>query len=151
MPVVLVRQETPLAAHAAYGKLARPEDYPKYTPSVLGVESQAEGTSDWTVRFRTGVLKWTERDIQLQEDLTINFEQITGDFDAFSGSWRVIPSGGGGSEVEFRAEFDLGMPSLAEMLNPVASDALAKNVEQIIAGLGVHTNDDAGTLRQLQV
>jgi len=40
------------------------------------------GSSDWVVRFRRGLLRWTERDTVDSGRLRIGFEQVTGDFAA---------------------------------------------------------------------
>jgi hypothetical protein len=42
---------------------------------------------------------------------------------------------GGGTLVRFDAEFDLGIPTLAAILEPVAEAALRGNILKILAGL----------------
>ena len=46
-------------------------------------------------------------------------EQITGDFDTFSGSW-VLTRDGDDTALHFEAEFDFGIPSLEGILDPIA-------------------------------
>ena len=48
--------------------------------------------------------------------------------------WRVAATEEG-TEIEFTAEFDLGMPTLADILDPVAESALRDNIILILAGL----------------
>jgi hypothetical protein len=59
---------------------------------------------------------------------------VDGDFAAFTGSWAIEPDGEG-SIVRFQASFDLGMPSLAPMIDPIAQRTLADNVRAILGGL----------------
>ena len=121
-----------------YAFLTNFRAYPQYMSSVRKVELLEDlGTScisAWEVEFRDGLLRWTERDTFLRERLRIEFTQIDGDLEAFSGSWEVTPAREG-SMVTFCAVFDLGIPSLAAFLEPVAQAALEENVARMFRGL----------------
>ena len=111
--------------------------YPRHTDAVRDVVVRSVGgavESDWEVNFRNGVLAWTERDLVDAAGRRIAFEQLEGDFAVFTGSWLVRPAGDG-STVTFEASFDLGMPSLAPMIDPIAERALTDNVRAILGGL----------------
>ncbi len=90
--------------------------------------------SGWTVAFRDGLMRWTERDTFSPATLSIAFEQLSGDFETFEGSWACEPHRDG-TTVTFRASFDLGIPTLAEILDPVAESTLRTNIEKILQGL----------------
>lgn len=114
------------------------ERYPEATEIVRAV-STAGGdgprlVSTWEVGFRNGVLRWTEEDEFDERRRTITFNQLEGDFDHFAGVWRVEDAEDG-CVVRLRAEFDLGMPTLAAMLDPIAERALRENITKIIEGL----------------
>lgn len=111
--------------------------YPQHTDAVREVVVRPVGEaleSDWAVNFRNGVLAWTERDVVDPALRRIVFEQLDGDFAVFNGSWLVEPDGDG-STVTFAASFDLGMPSLAPMIDPIAQRALTENIRAILGGL----------------
>ena len=123
-----------------YRLLADFRAYPRHMPSVRKVDvAEGDGrqcVSSWEVDFRDGILKWTERDVFSPEKLRIEFSQIEGDLDVFSGYWQVASNDDGdGGSVVFCARFDLGIPSLAAFLEPVAQKALEENVEKILNGL----------------
>ncbi len=65
-------------------------------------------------------MRWSERDAFFPTTRTIGFTQLTGDFRAVEGTWRCA-SGEDGTAVTFDAVFDLGIPTLAELLDPVAA------------------------------
>ncbi len=126
----------PTQAYARISDFAR---YPELTEAVREVvlhPSDPDGTlvSEWTVRFRNGLLRWTERDSFDPVSMRIDFCQISGDFASFEGSWRFAPDPPG-AQVTFTALFDLGIPTLAEILDPVASSALRTNIMLILRGL----------------
>jgi ribosome-associated toxin RatA of RatAB toxin-antitoxin module len=130
------------AAHDAAGVYARISDfarYPELTETVRDVDlhpPQADGSivSEWTVAFRSGLLRWTERDVLDPVALSISFTQLAGDFETFCGTWTVEPVADG-TAITFEAVFDLGIPSLAEILDPVAETTLRSNILVILRGL----------------
>lgn len=137
MPGVVVTAHADLDARDAYVAICDFEGYADATDAVRSVvvSRGPDGmTSEWEVNFRNGILRWTERDELDDDALTAGFDQIEGDFQEFRGRWTVAPDNGG-SIVRFEATFDLGIPSLARLLDPVAQRTLAVNIERIIRGL----------------
>ncbi|KUO09844.1 type II toxin-antitoxin system RatA family toxin [Streptomyces sp. DSM 15324] len=114
------------------------ERYADHTDAVREVTVTADdaGTVDsaWAVNFRGGVLHWTERDVVDAAARTITFEQLTGDFARFDGSWDVQQAGDD-VVVLFSCEFDMGIPSLEPIINPVAMRALIDSIGLILRGL----------------
>ena len=88
--------------------------------------------SDWEVNFRNGILKWQEIDRVDREARTMSFVQTEGDLAEFWGEWRV-ETDDGDTTIHFHAAFDLGIPSLATMLDPVAERALRSNISELIS------------------
>ena len=139
MPAVTVRVATGLDPDQAFDRIRQFERYPELTTAVQEVclePAAADGSvlSRWTVHFRNGLLRWTERDSFHPDARTVVFEQVKGDFSVFTGSWRVVGTPGG-SEVTFDSAFDLGIPTLAAILDPVAISALRTNILLILRGL----------------
>jgi ribosome-associated toxin RatA of RatAB toxin-antitoxin module len=126
---------------AVFDRIGDFERYPHYTDAVKSVriESSTGGTdptvlSHWEVYFRNGTMRWSERDTFDTSRLVIEFEQTAGDFDTFSGRWQMTPAGTG-TAVQFVADFDLGLPSIAEIIDPIAETTLRSNIARILAGL----------------
>jgi hypothetical protein len=90
--------------------------------------------SQWEVTFRAGLLRWTEEDTFDPGALTITFHQLEGDIAVFDGSWQCVDAAQG-SEVVFSACLDLGIPSLADALEPIAVRTLVANIISIVRGL----------------
>lgn len=123
---------------AAFDRIGDFESYPRLTEAVVAVEvahgDAGEVRSSWTVKFRKGLLRWTEHDVLDRDAGTIAFTQLEGDFEVFDGTWRIGRTEDGASVV-FDARFDLGIPSLADILDPVAEGALRENIALILSGL----------------
>ncbi|PWV58093.1 type II toxin-antitoxin system RatA family toxin [Nocardiopsis sp. L17-MgMaSL7] len=113
--------------------------YPDLVDTVraVTVRQDSDGqraVSDWEVYFRNGVLSWTEGDVLDRSALTISFEQVAGDFDVFTGEWRMAVSDAN-TRLSFIAEFDFGVPSLSTIIDPVAVRVLTETMETILMGL----------------
>jgi ribosome-associated toxin RatA of RatAB toxin-antitoxin module len=126
-------------AAESYRRITDFARYPELTTAVreVGVHPpDADGSvvSEWTVYFRNGLLRWTERDAFDHATRTITFEQLSGDFETFTGGWAVAENAGG-AVITFDATFDLGIPSLADILEPVAEATLRSNILTILRGL----------------
>jgi ribosome-associated toxin RatA of RatAB toxin-antitoxin module len=123
-----------------YDRISDFARYPSMVDTVREVvvaEPDSDGSirSTWTVKFRSGLLQWTERDVLDAADRTITFTQLEGDFHTFTGRWRIDPIGDGDTVVVFEATFDLGMASLEAILDPIADGALRSNIRLIVEGL----------------
>jgi len=124
----------------AYARISDFARYPSMTETVREVvleDPAADGSvvSQWTVKFRNGLLQWTERDVLDPAGRTITFTQLRGDFHRFEGEWRITAAEDGGTLVVFAATFDLGMASLEAILDPIAEAALRGNIRLIVQGL----------------
>ncbi|MGB7369911.1 type II toxin-antitoxin system RatA family toxin [Erythrobacter sp.] len=113
------------------------EMYPEYMPDIDAVEILSSGgnekTTFWAVRLDGAYFEWTERDT-LDFPNTISFDLIEGDVESLSGVW-TIEEAEGGHLVSLEMSFDIGIPSLAATLDPIALKALEKNVANMLGGL----------------
>src|SRR6516162_11553190 len=126
------------SAGDVYATLADFERYPLLCEAVQSVTvtnmSEHLAVSHWEVTFRAGLLRWTEEDTLDPGTLTITFHQIEGDIAVFDGFWRCVDAAHG-SEVLFSATLDMGIPSLADALEPIAARTLTDNIVSIVCGL----------------
>src|SRR5215469_11972960 len=125
-------------ASDVYATLADFERYPRLCEAVQNVTltdvSEHFTVSQWEVTFRAGLLRWTEEDTFDPGALTITFHQLEGDIAVFDGFWQCVDATQG-SEVLFCATLDMGIPSLADALEPIAARTLTDNIVSIVRGL----------------
>ena len=112
--------------------------YPEHSDAILSVSVEPAGPGEdcavsWRVRFRDGILCWTETDRLDPDRRTVVFRQTEGDVAAFSGAWRILEEPDA-AWVEFNASFDLGIPALNDYLEPVAEQILVENIQSLIRG-----------------
>ncbi|MFI1764509.1 type II toxin-antitoxin system RatA family toxin [Streptomyces sp. NPDC020800] len=126
-------------AAQAYGRIRDFARYPDLVDTVRKVTVHPlldDGSlhSDWEVDFRNGVLAWTEEDVFDDSALSITFRQLHGDFETFDGAWSVDGTDDG-ARVVFSAGFDFGLPTLANIVDPVAERVLRETIEHILRAL----------------
>ena len=128
-------------ASDVYATLADFERYPELCDAVKSVAvtavSENRTVSRWEVTFRAGLLRWTEEDTFDPGALSITFRQLEGDVAVFDGSWECVDAAQG-SEIVFSARLDMGIPSLADALEPIAARTLIDNIVSIVNGLVGH-------------
>jgi ribosome-associated toxin RatA of RatAB toxin-antitoxin module len=139
MRTVRLRLHVPHKAAAdVYETLADFDRYPRFSDAVRNVVvtavSDDVAISQWEVTFRAGVLRWTEEDRFDRPARTIDFRQIEGDVAVFDGTWRCEDRADG-CELIFCARLDMGIPSLADALEPIAVRTLIDNTVAIVTGL----------------
>lgn len=124
-----------------YERLKDPAVYlrcaPEQVKSITSEPSQAPGEAitRWEIYFRNGLLRWSERDLYDDANMTLRFRQIAGDFDIFEGDWVIAPSGSDAVTLTFTATFDFGVPSLESVIDPVAIRVLRRAMGRIIGSL----------------
>ena len=125
------------SADAVFAILSDLEQYATGAESVRSISvSQQDGmqVSAWEVDFHGGIMRWREQDVLLPSEHAIRFQQLDGDMDSFSGEWRLSEDGVD-CLVAFRADFELGIPGLKLILEPIAASALRQNIQGILSGL----------------
>ena len=139
MRIVRIRLHVPgKPPDDVYATLADFERYPELCDAVQSVAvtevTDNVTVSSWEVTFRAGLLRWTEEDTLDPDALTITFRQLEGDIAVFDGSWECLDAAPG-SEIVFAARLDMGIPSLAEALEPIAARTMIDNIVAIVGGL----------------
>jgi Polyketide cyclase / dehydrase and lipid transport len=125
-------------ARTALGRVANYRNWPPASDTIRSVQVQEDGdgtsVSTWEVTFRGGLMRWSERDRLDLDALEHSFELIEGDPHGFAGTWRAEPTETG-CLLTMDAMFDLGMPSLSHVLDPIAVEALEDAVADVVRNL----------------
>jgi len=135
MPIVDVAFDIGAPHEVVWRTVLDVTSYPLFMESVQSVfitsENDIERTTAWSVLLKGSVLQWTEREDIDHGALRIAFQQIDGDLERFQGDWLVQPREQG-CTVSLLVDFDIGIPLLADMLNPVAAKALEDNSRSML-------------------
>ena len=131
MPLIVVREriEGPIAK--VWELVKNIEDYPRFMQPVKEVTVLSRSgdvvDAEWEVELKGSLLRWSERETAHPADYRIDFVQIDGDLEKFEGHWDLQAISENVTEVELQVDFEIGIPTLRDMLNPVAEKALREN------------------------
>lgn len=113
------------------------ELYPRYMADVVEIRflerTEHEGLSSWRVLLNGSELTWDEKDY-FTPPHRVDFEQTDGDLEVFRGSWTLEESGDVVT-VTLEIEFDLGIPSLAAVLDPIGVQAIHSNARSMLTAI----------------
>lgn len=139
MPTVHTKHTTDRPTADVWAAVKDCESFPTYMTEVVDVtllhEAGHHRVARWVVMLKGSELEWEEEEVIDPERMRIDFTQLEGDLAYFAGYWQVGVEDGR-TVVELFVDFDIGIPLMADMLNPVAARALEDNAKGILASLG---------------
>ncbi|MGQ0841392.1 type II toxin-antitoxin system RatA family toxin [Actinokineospora sp.] len=139
MPTVTTSHTSDDNPDEVWATLLDSESYASYMAEVREISVvEWEGdrrVSKWSVLLKGSELEWEEEEFIDHDRRRIDFRQIEGDLAYFTGYWQVTADERG-TTAELHVEFDIGIPMMSEMLNPVAARALEDNSRAILEQLG---------------
>lgn len=122
------------------------ERYPETMADVIGVDwlerADDRGVTTWRVLLNGSELTWTETDV-FHPNTRIEFEQLEGDLEVWRGAWE-LEQATGGVRVNLRVEFDLGVPSLSAIMDPLGVRAIRANSHAMLAAITELTTGQNG-------
>lgn len=148
MPEVIVSETLDCPIAKAWELVTDIESYPEKMNSVRSVVVREKNSdnwiSDWVVELKESEMRWTEKETYYPSEHLIEFNQIDGDLESFTGSWKLTDQGLEKTLVTLTVNFSIGIPALEDMLNLVASDAIRENSEMMLKTLKLHDGPRKG-------
>jgi len=116
------------------------ERYPDLMTNVVSVkieewETPTSRRSQWAMIIKGATLVWRDREFIDHDEHTVNFTQVSGDLERFEGAWELTAKEAELTRVRLTISFEIGIPLLAGMLNPVAQRALYGNAREMLEGV----------------
>jgi coenzyme Q-binding protein COQ10 len=142
LPVVEVEQRVAAPADAIWGLISDVEAHAQMMGHVRSVEVRETGpgyrVTAWEVDVKGCAMRWVERAEIDDERKRIDYRLIEGDLARWEGSWQLRPLADGSVDVALSVSFDIGVPELSDMLDPVAERAIRENSLAMLALLASH-------------
>jgi ribosome-associated toxin RatA of RatAB toxin-antitoxin module len=140
MPEVEIAMGIRAPAQRVWQTVLDIESYPSTMENVRSVQiceriSSTEHRSAWSIALKGAILEWVEHDVVDHGGMVMSFSQVSGDLSMFEGQWRLVERSPELTEVSFEVVFEIGIPLLAEMLNPVARRSLQDNCAEMLHGV----------------
>lgn len=147
MPVVETEVNIPNATlDEVWEVVSAFEQYPETMADVIDVDwlerADDRGVTNWRVLLNGSELTWTETDL-LHPNTRIDFEQLDGDLEVWRGAWE-LEQVTDGVRVKLTVEFDLGVPSLSAVMDPLGIRAIRSNSHAMLATISELTTARSG-------
>jgi len=116
------------------------ERYPELMTNIVSVrieqwETPTTRRSRWAMIIKGATLVWRDREFIDHDRHTVRFTQVSGDLERFSGAWEITAKAAEMTQARLTISFEIGIPLLAGMLNPVAQRALYGNAREMLEGV----------------
>lgn len=113
--------------------------YPNFMPNLVSVEvvekeSEAVTSTKWVAKVDGRVLTWVEKDFFDRDKYRIEYHQVSGDLKKFQGYWQLENTEDGVS-ITLTVDFDLGIPMLDMLLNPILKKKVRENSEGMLSSI----------------
>ena len=145
LAVVTVDAYAPGPPRRAYDLATDMESYPRFMKDLISVEVlERNGRSQltaWSGRLQGRVLRWKEKDDFDDSDCVIRYRQIEGDLRRFEGAWSFVAEGDG-TRITLRVEYEVGIPMLAGLLDPVAGVVIRRNCRDMLDAMRQRLEQD---------
>lgn len=140
MPEVQLTLDIAAPADRVWAAVVDIERYPESMKNVRWVEIREQLGDDkrhtaWSIVLKGSILEWEEHEHVDHDARVMSFKQISGDLEVFDGRWVVEERGETLTTVSFEVVFEIGIPLLADMLNPVAKRSLRENSIDMLRGV----------------
>ena len=140
MPIVNVQVDLNVPIDKVWQKLVLLENYPKFmdpVKSITVLKNDGDYAEvEWEVLLKGSILKWVEKEIKKPSEYLIEFSQISGDLEKFDGYWSLEPLNSTQTRARLYTDFEIGIPMLKDMLDPVAEKALMENSRKMLLSFG---------------
>jgi uncharacterized membrane protein len=139
MPNVHLELEIAAPIDTVWDAVVDIESFPASMDSVRSVKIiERRGSnrrSAWSVLLQGAVLQWEEEETLDREARAVTFRQLNGDLAQLDGRWCLVEREPDVTAVHFDVFFQIGIPLLAEMLDPVAQRSLRENSIEMLRGI----------------
>jgi len=140
LPEVQLTLDIAAPADRVWAAVVDIERYPESMKNVRWVEIREQLGDDkrhtaWSIVLKGSILEWEEHEHVDHDARVMSFKQISGDLEVFDGRWVVEERGETLTTVSFEVVFEIGIPLLADMLNPVAKRSLRENSIDMLRGV----------------
>jgi ribosome-associated toxin RatA of RatAB toxin-antitoxin module len=139
MPLVTVVEVMPAPVNRVWEVVNDIESYPRLMKHVRSVEVRERGlnyrVSTWEVELKGCIMRWIEHEEINAAQYRIEYHQVEGEMQTFEGIWQLEQQTDETTRVTLSVQFDVGIPSLCEMLNPICERAILDSSQGMLLSL----------------
>lgn len=140
MPVVEVSEVMAAPIDRVWDVINDLESYPRLMDHVRSLkikeQTPTHRLAEWQIDLKGCVMRWNEREDIDRDRYRIDYRALDGDLAEFDGYWQLEALSPESTRVTHSVSFEIGIPMLSQILNPVAERAIRDNTHKMLASLG---------------
>ncbi len=144
MPQIDASEVIAAPAERVWAALNDVESYPRVMDHIRSVTVIERGSDyrliAWDAELKGCAMKWTEREDIRPAEFRIDYRQVKGNLAVFEGYWQLEPLGETSCRVTLVVRFDMGLPMLAGIVNPIAEKVFRENCRKMIAAIALQAD-----------
>ncbi len=150
MPLVVVNEVILASIERIWDVVNDVESYPRIMNHVRSVKVLERGSNyrrtAWEMELKGCAMRWVEREEIDAERHRIDYRSLEGDIAQFEGFWQFEPLADGSCRATISVLFDIGIPLMSDMLNPVAERAIRESSLMMLTSIGSYVTSGEGPL-----
>ena len=154
MPLVEVAETIAAPVKRVWDVVNDVESYPRLMEHVHSLRIVERGEDyrllEWEVELKGCVMRWIAREDLHPDRYRIEYRQLEGELAEFEGFWQLEPLADSLTRVVLSVRFEIGIPMLSEMLNPVAERAIRDNSRNMLLSLATEAAPDVAGKENVQ-
>jgi ribosome-associated toxin RatA of RatAB toxin-antitoxin module len=145
--LILKNDEKKDVSQLVYGVICNISNYSTFMPSVKKVAALIRNDgfdlrSKWEIDIDGCPLWWISRDVFDEKNMTYSFKTVEGDFDKLEGRWIVKKCKDNEVEVLFSISYDLGIPTIQEVVGPVLREKMKQNLINMLTNIAQYVKQE---------
>lgn len=135
----------------AYEVLKNIADFPKFMRDVKKLEILEDAPNKlvtaWEVDVDGATVIWKEEDIYDDEALCMKFRMIEGDYQSYTGEWKIKDTSAG-TELSLTADFDWGIPVFEKFVGHILKRKACKSLKGMLNAIKKRYEENKQTARR---
>ena len=139
MPRIIVERIIPFKKEKVYEILKKVEDFPTFMKSIRSLKvvdrSDNRLVTSWQVDIDGALIIWEEEDIFDDNNFSLRFNMLKGDYGSYSGEWKLEDSGANRTKVKLIADFDWGLPAFEQLVGKILEKKAKSSLNGMLRAL----------------
>ncbi|MBN1603185.1 MAG: SRPBCC family protein [Chitinispirillaceae bacterium] len=101
-------------------------------PEIVKIKKISKTRSEWHLMLDGIPFSWYQKDRHENRNYVSNFTQLIGDFEHFSGSWKIVKNINNSLKFQFQIHYSIGLPAVEDSRSNVCKVMLQNFTDMLV-------------------
>jgi ribosome-associated toxin RatA of RatAB toxin-antitoxin module len=102
-------------------------------PEIVKIKQHSKSRSEWHLMLDGIPFSWNQKDRRDNKNFVCNFTQLDGDFERFSGCWKIVKNINKSLKILFQLEYSIGLPAVEDTRSNVCKGMLQNYADTLVS------------------